>query len=160
MQVSSLLSTYAFNRPDYQQALEALQILSGQSSQSQHQIDQARQQHTEQAEGEEKGSKRSNNSVTTSSSNMTTTSNSTNSNPSTTTTTTSTITTSTTTTKTWFLDHEAHMGMTPLILASTEGDLSTLSTLINRGVVVDYENRLGHTALSWSVICGHKEVGR
>lgn len=59
---------------------------------------------------------------------------------------------------TYFMDWENRMGTTPLILASVQGDLALVDELIKRDSILDHENRLGHTALTWGVICGHDEV--
>lgn len=59
---------------------------------------------------------------------------------------------------TWFLDWETRMGGTALILAAVEGCVTGVRTLALRKVRLDYENRLGHTAVTWACVCGHDEV--
>jgi ankyrin repeat protein len=58
----------------------------------------------------------------------------------------------------YFLDWETRMGGTALILASVEADVALLETVVAREAVLDHENRLGHTALTWAAVCGHDEV--
>jgi hypothetical protein len=54
-------------------------------------------------------------------------------------------------------DERALFGMTPLMLAASQGAAAALRFLLSAGAAVDLQDVDGHTALMWAVGSGHKE---
>ena len=60
----------------------------------------------------------------------------------------------------YWLDIESDTGGTALMLACSFGDLPLLKQLLDarHGLKVDHETQRGHTALTWSAVCGHLDA--
>ena len=58
----------------------------------------------------------------------------------------------------FFIDVETDQGATPLMLACAQAEITAVEKLLKCGAKKDSENRRGHTALSWTCVCGHHQV--
>ncbi|GMH54017.1 hypothetical protein TrLO_g12787 [Triparma laevis f. longispina] len=58
----------------------------------------------------------------------------------------------------YYIDVETDTGATPLMLACAQAEVSSVEKLLENGAKKDSENRRGHTALSWTCVCGHHQV--
>ena len=58
----------------------------------------------------------------------------------------------------FFVDIETDAGATPLMLACAQAEVTNVEALLHAGAFKDSENRRGHTALSWTCVCGHHQV--
>jgi len=58
----------------------------------------------------------------------------------------------------YFIDVETDTGATPLMLACAQAECSDVEKLLEAGAKLDTENRRGHTALSWTCVCGHHQI--